>query len=65
LLDDALRSLYDALALETNPQPVKWALHEMGLIAGGIRLPLLPLAAENRQTLGKLLSKLRLLDTTE
>jgi len=65
LLDDSLRSLYDALALETNPQPVKWALHEMGLTADGIRLPLLPLAAEHRRTLLRILSELKLLDRNE
>ncbi|HEX5635790.1 MAG TPA: dihydrodipicolinate synthase family protein, partial [Gammaproteobacteria bacterium] len=28
-----------------NPIPVKWALHEMGLIPAGIRLPLTVLSA--------------------
>ncbi|MGB5260900.1 MAG: 4-hydroxy-tetrahydrodipicolinate synthase [Gammaproteobacteria bacterium] len=39
-----LDSLHRTLFLEANPIPVKWALHEMGLIPGGIRLPLIPLA---------------------
>ncbi len=30
--------------IEANPIPVKWALEQMGLIASGIRLPLLPLS---------------------
>lgn len=38
-----LRGLHRALFLEPNPIPVKWALHQMDLIPGGIRLPLTPL----------------------
>jgi 4-hydroxy-tetrahydrodipicolinate synthase len=38
-----LAALYRALMLESNPIPVKWALQRMGLIEGGIRLPLTPL----------------------
>ena len=32
------------LFLEANPIPVKWALHRMGMISEGIRLPLTPLS---------------------
>jgi len=39
-LDDKLAGLHKALFLESNPIPVKWALHEMGMIEAGIRLPL-------------------------
>ncbi len=42
-IDDTLRHLYGILALETNPIPVKWALHKMAFCGQGIRLPLLPL----------------------
>jgi 4-hydroxy-tetrahydrodipicolinate synthase len=38
-----LMPLHKKLFLEANPIPTKWALHEMGLIPTGIRLPLLPL----------------------
>lgn len=38
-----LLSLHNALFLEANPIPVKWALQELGRIGGGIRLPLTPL----------------------
>ncbi|MCD6039489.1 MAG: dapA [Gammaproteobacteria bacterium] len=38
-----LMPLHKKLFLETNPVPTKWALHKMGLIPAGIRLPLLPL----------------------
>ena len=43
-LDARLQPLHKALFVETSPIPVKWALQEMGLIDGGIRLPLTPLA---------------------
>lgn len=43
-LDAPLRALHDALFVEANPIPVKWALAEQGLIEPGIRLPLTPLS---------------------
>ena len=45
-VDASLRGLHEALFLESNPIPVKWAVAEMGLIGYGIRLPLTPLDAE-------------------
>jgi len=40
-----------ALFIETNPVPVKEALTMMGLPAGKLRLPLVPLRPENREVL--------------
>jgi 4-hydroxy-tetrahydrodipicolinate synthase len=45
-LNAELMPLHKKLFLETNPVPAKWALHEMGLIPPGIRLPLLPLDSQ-------------------
>ncbi|MFG0379957.1 4-hydroxy-tetrahydrodipicolinate synthase [Pseudomonas sp. zbq_18] len=39
-INDRLMPLHKNLFIESNPIPVKWALHEMGLMADGIRLPL-------------------------
>jgi 4-hydroxy-tetrahydrodipicolinate synthase len=39
-----LEALHRDLFVESNPIPVKWALHQMGLIPPGIRLPLTPLS---------------------
>jgi 4-hydroxy-tetrahydrodipicolinate synthase len=39
-----LLALHRHLFCEANPIPVKWAVRELGLIRGGIRLPLTPLA---------------------
>ncbi len=39
-IDARLRGLHEALFVESNPIPVKWAVAEMGLCGKGIRLPL-------------------------
>ena len=39
-LNSKLDILHDLLFCESNPIPVKWCLHKMGLIKKGIRLPL-------------------------
>ncbi|MCH1921038.1 4-hydroxy-tetrahydrodipicolinate synthase [Shewanella sp. A3A] len=42
-----IRALYTTLFCESNPIPVKWAVHQMGLITHGtIRLPLTELSSE-------------------
>jgi 4-hydroxy-tetrahydrodipicolinate synthase len=52
--------LFDVLFCETNPIPVKAALHEMGLIGAEIRLPLTPLTQPNRERLRVVLKELGL-----
>lgn len=42
--DKLLAGLHTALFVESNPIPVKWALHAMGLIEPYLRLPLTPLS---------------------
>lgn len=54
-LNRPLEGLHNNLFLEANPIPVKWALHEMGLIPEGIRLPLTPLSQEFHEPLRKAL----------
>ncbi|AMP04526.1 4-hydroxy-tetrahydrodipicolinate synthase [Collimonas pratensis] len=49
-LNNKLLPLHNKLFVEPNPLPVKWALTEMGMMADGIRLPLVPLAAEYHET---------------
>jgi 4-hydroxy-tetrahydrodipicolinate synthase len=44
-LDARLADLHRDLFIESNPIPVKWALERLGLIPGGLRLPLTPLSA--------------------
>ncbi len=47
-VNQSVEVLHTALFVESNPIPVKWALHEMGLMGTGIRLPLTVLAEEYR-----------------
>ncbi|MFC3679064.1 4-hydroxy-tetrahydrodipicolinate synthase [Bacterioplanoides pacificum] len=42
-LNDQLMSLHNNLFSEANPIPVKWAMHKMGYMGKGIRLPLVEL----------------------
>ena len=42
-INQQLMGLHKCLFLEPNPIPVKWAVHTLGLIPPGIRLPLTPL----------------------
>mgnify|MGYP003620497186 FL=1 len=50
-LNQQIANLHNILFCESNPIPVKWALHEMGYIGTGIRLPLTPLAEQYREPL--------------
>ena len=43
-IDARLQPIHQILFVETSPQPAKWALHLMGKIDTGIRLPLLPMS---------------------
>jgi len=47
--NDRLLPLHRKLFIEANPIPVKWALAEMGLIRGELRLPLTPLAVPHHE----------------
>lgn len=47
VLDEALQPIHEILFVETSPAPTKWALHLMGRIDVGIRLPLVRLSAEH------------------
>ncbi len=42
-LNQGLMAVHDAMFIEANPIPVKYALARMGSMEGGIRLPLTPL----------------------
>jgi 4-hydroxy-tetrahydrodipicolinate synthase len=51
-----LLGLHRLLFLEANPIPVKWACQQLGLVKGGIRLPLTPFSPEHH---AKLLGAMR------
>jgi 4-hydroxy-tetrahydrodipicolinate synthase len=48
-INDRLLPLHFKLFVEANPIPVKWALHRMGRIGPGIRLPMTPLEARHHE----------------
>jgi len=48
-LNTQLEKLHQALFVESNPIPAKWAVQQQGIIGDGIRLPLLPLSAANQE----------------
>ena len=47
-VDTVLSALNDALFIEPNPIPVKWAMAELGMVKEGIRLPLVPLSSDHQ-----------------
>lgn len=44
-----LLGLHRHLFVEANPIPVKWAVEQLGLIKGALRLPMTPLMPENHE----------------
>ncbi|WP_166359903.1 4-hydroxy-tetrahydrodipicolinate synthase [Pseudomonas akapageensis] len=50
-INEKMMPLHKNLFIEANPIPVKWALHEMGLMHEGIRLPLTWLSESCHETL--------------
>lgn len=47
-LNNKLNPLHEAVFIESNPIPAKWAVSEQGLIKNCLRLPLIPLSEEAR-----------------
>ena len=56
-----LINLHQNLFVESNPIPVKWALHKMGMCSKGIRLPLIELSSEFRPLIENDLKELNLI----
>jgi 4-hydroxy-tetrahydrodipicolinate synthase len=63
-LDVPLRGLHQALFVESNPIPVKWAVAELGLCGQGIRLPLTWLSEAARPRVREALQQAGLLQST-
>jgi len=57
-LDEQLQPIHEILFIEPNPQPAKWALHEMGMVERGIRLPLIELSESRRPELRTCLERI-------
>lgn len=61
-IDAGLRELYAALAVTTNPTPVKCALNMLGIAVGGLRLPMVEASEEEAATVRAALVAHGLLD---
>ena len=59
-LQDQLMPLHDAMFVESNPGPVKYAAEKLGLCSGETRLPLAPLAASSKTKVDAALAKVGL-----
>ena len=60
-IDLTLSNLHNHLFIESNPIPVKWAVHKMKFCQSGIRLPLTRLSTESQIVLENTLVKLNLI----
>ncbi|MEZ9702725.1 4-hydroxy-tetrahydrodipicolinate synthase [Vibrio sp. 10N.261.46.E12] len=57
-INERLMPLHKNLFVESNPIPVKWAVHKMGLIAeGGLRLPLTELSEPAQPVVAQAMSE--------
>ncbi len=64
-INNRLLGLHNDLFIEPNPIPVKWALHQMGKIDAGIRLPLTPFEPKYHATLKQTLRLAGILENTK
>lgn len=60
IIDADLALLHDELFCESNPIPVKWAVHAMGLADIGIRLPMTWLSSAGQKRVRKALAKAKI-----
>lgn len=57
-LHEKLVPLHAAMFCESSPQPVKYALHRLGLIENELRLPLIPASDEARRKVDEMMDAL-------
>ena len=60
-LNKKYKNLYELLFVESNPIPVKWMMHKMGLIKNSIRLPLIELDKKYQENIISEMLKLQLI----
>jgi 4-hydroxy-tetrahydrodipicolinate synthase len=63
-IDEELRSVIEALAVTTNPIPVKAAMNMLGHEVGGLRLPLVEATEEEKAVIRAALERARILAGT-
>jgi len=64
-LNNRLLGLHRHLFCEANPIPVKWAVQQLGLMGGGIRLPLTPLAPQYHEQVSEAMQQAGAVKVTE
>ena len=62
-IDGSLRGVFDAMAVTTNPLPVKAALNMLGHRVGGLRRPLLEADEDEQAAVRTVLERHGLLQT--
>jgi len=60
-LQDRLMPLFDALFVETNPGPVKYAASRLGICSAEMRLPMVPVTDAGRKVVDAALAKVGLI----
>lgn len=60
-IDGILKPIHDAMFVEANPIPVKWALAELGMMQSAIRLPMTNLSAEYQHDVRNALQSAKLI----
>lgn len=60
-MQEELMPLHELMFVESNPIPVKWAAHTLGLMNDEIRMPLMRLSPEHRPALEQALRNLQLI----
>ena len=48
-IDSILQPVHDAMFVESNPIPAKWAVSQLGLMQGALRLPMTPLSEQHQK----------------
>jgi dihydrodipicolinate synthase/N-acetylneuraminate lyase len=60
-LDRQLIGLHDAMFVEANPIPVKWAVSQLGLMENSLRLPMTALSDQHHQQVAAALNNTQLI----
>lgn len=57
--------LFDAMFVETNPGPVKYAVSRLGLCTAEMRLPMVPISEQTKRIIDAAMVKAGLLDAAK
>ena len=60
-IDDILQPLHNAMFVESNPSPVKFAAKQLGLCDDSVRLPLVQVTESTKEIINKALKSAKLI----